>query len=288
VLRECLHLMRPEVIFHLAAQSLVRRAHHNPVATYDANAVGTAKVLESLRTTRWPRAAVIVTSDKVYENDNSGRAFTETDRLGAHEPYGASKVAAELATAAFRESIGKNHRLQVATARAGNVIGGGDWAEDRLVPDAMRAFAGDTALTVRHPASTQPWQYVLDPLCGYLLLAERLHASDHEAASAWNFGPGESGSAPVRAVADGLVECWNDDTWPDTTARWQTVEDDAGPYEARALGVDSSKARKHLGWRPRMTLHEGFAATVAWHKAQLRGEDMADVSANAIDAYLDT
>ena len=151
----------------------------------------------------------------------------------------------------------------------------------------MRAFASDTALTLRHPESTRPWQYVLDPICGYLLLAERLAAGDKAAAGAWNFGPGESGSAPVRAVAEGLAECWNEDPGLDATARWQAAEDETGPYEARALGVDSAKARKYLNWRPRMTLHEGFAATVAWHKAQLRGEDMATASESALDYYLE-
>jgi CDP-glucose 4,6-dehydratase len=287
VLRECMHLMRPDVVFHLAAQALERRAHQNPIETYDVNAMGTAKVLEAMRTARSVRAAVIVTSDKVYENDDSGRAFSETDRLGAHEPYGVSKVAAELATTAFRESLGDGHRLHVATVRAGNVIGGGDWAEDRLVPDAMRAFAADEPFTLRHPDSTRPWQYVLDPLCGYLLLAERLLAGDRAAASAWNFGPEDSAGVPVRDLAALLVDHWNADAWNNAGAGWQTAGDEAGPYDARVLGVDSTKARDRLNWRSRMSLQDAVAATIAWHKAQFNGADMKDVSDDALAAYLD-
>ncbi|MHB1205483.1 MAG: CDP-glucose 4,6-dehydratase [Rhodospirillaceae bacterium] len=286
VLRTCLNLMRPDVVFHLAAQSLTRRAHQNPVETYDVNAVGTAKVLEALRTARSVRAAVIVTSDKVYENDDSGRAFTENDRLGAHEPYGASKVAAELAAAAFRESLGADHRLQVATVRAGNVIGGGDWAEDRLVPDAMRAFTANEPFTLRHPDSIRPWQYVLDPLCGYLLVAEGLLAGDRAAASSWNFGPDEGANLPVRDIAARLVDGWNEDAWDGSTAGWQTAGDEAGPYEAKILNVDSTKARSQLSWRPRMDIDQALAATVAWHKAQMRDEDMAEASVRALEAYL--
>jgi CDP-glucose 4,6-dehydratase len=279
-----MHLMRPEIVFHMAAQSLVRRAHQDPVETYDVNVVGTVKVLEEIRRCRSVRATVVVTSDKVYKNDNRGRAFTETDALGGDEPYGASKAAAEFAVAAFRKSLAANRRLKVATARAGNVFGGGDWAEDRLVPDAMRAFAGGLPLILRNSGSTRPWQYVLDPLCGYLLLAERLFAGDDDAASAWNFGPDEAVGTPVSDVADLLVEYWNDTGAGD--ASWESAQERAAPYEARTLGVDSTKARTHLAWQPRISLEDGLAVTVTWHRAQLDGADMATAAAVALDAYL--
>ena len=283
--RQCLRLMRPEIVFHLAAQSLVRRAHAQPVLTYDVNVLGTSKVLDEVSRFSFTRALVAVTSDKVYDNTGGDRKFVETDRLGGHEPYGASKAAAELVIESYRHGLGANSRLGLASVRAGNVIGGGDWAEDRLVPDAMHAFINDAALPVRNPNATRPWQYVLDPLCGYLLLAENL-AEDRSPRwrSAWNFGPDDS--APVREVADQVTALWNGADGD--AARWETVREEGAPYEARTLGVDSTKARKALNWQPRFGLDRTLQETVRWYRAGARGEDMAAVSGAALGTYLET
>ncbi len=277
VLRECLHLMRPSVVFHLAA--LGPRQH--PVDTYDVNAVGTIKLLEELRRARTARAAVIATSDAVYEN--TGRACAESDRFGARDTYAASKVAAELAVTTFRDSLGARHRLQLATVRPGCVIGGGSWAPARLVPDAMRAFTSGETLLVRTPNAMGHWQYVLDTLCGYLLTAERLASGDPMAASAWNFGADKAVS--VRAMADKLVDAWNEDGWQETTAAWEEAGSGDAPVAAPVL--DSDKARTALNWTPRFGLDQAVAATVTWHSALARGDDMAAVSARMIEDYLD-
>ena len=275
VLRECMHLMRPDVVFHLAGLG----PRQNPVDTYDVNAVGTVKLLEELRRARCVRAAVIATSDAVYAN--TGRAHTEADRFGAQDIYGASKIAAELAVAAFRESLGAGHRLQVATVRPGCVIGGGSWAPARLVPDAMRAFTSGEKLQVRTPDATGHWQYVLDTLCGYLLTAERLASGDPMAASAWNFGADESVS--MRTMADKLVDAWNEDDWQETTAAWDDASNGAAAGAAPLL--DSDKAQTALNWTPRFSLDQAVAATVTWHSALVRGDDMAAVSARMIEDY---
>ena len=287
VVRECIRLMRPQIVFHLAAQSLVRRAHADPVTTYETNVLGTAKVLEEARRFPFVHAVVVVTSDKVYANKGDGRAFTEDDPLGGDEPYGASKAAAEFVVDAFRRSLGDSPRLAVASVRAGNVIGGGDWAEDRLVPDAIKAFTADAPLIVRNQLATRPWQHVLDPLCGYLLLAEQLVLDDAPAwRSAWTFGPSESYS--VGAIADRLVAQWNGGAVYGADVSWQNAADAPAPYEAPALAVDSVKARANLGWRPRLDLGTGLAATVEWYPAQARGADMAETSLRAIEDYLAT
>jgi CDP-glucose 4,6-dehydratase len=286
VIRECIRLMRPQIVFHLAAQSLVRRAHADPLTTYETNVLGTAKVLEEVRRFPFVRAAVVVTSDKVYANTGEGRPFTEDDPLGAHEPYGASKAAAEFVVSAFRRSLGEDHHLGVASVRAGNVIGGGDWAEDRLVPDAMNAFTQGQPLVVRNPAATRPWQYVLDPLCGYLLLAERLGLDDAPAwRSAWNFGPRED-SRPVRDIADRLVGLWNAGATYGGDVSWQTHEEYAAPYEARTLAVDSTKARQILNWRPRLDLDAALEASTDWYQAQMNGAAMSAWSRAAIENYM--
>ena len=284
-LRYCMQITRPEVVFHLAAQALVRRAARDPVGTYRSNVIGTAHVLEAARLTPSVRAVVVVTSDKVYDNRDDGRAFSEDDRLGGREPYGASKAATEMVVEAFRHGLGEDYPLAVATVRAGNVIGGGDWGEDRLVPDAMRAFAAGTALTVRNPGATRPWQYVLDPLSGYMMLAEQLFNGHPAWRGAWNFGPGPGKAAPVAEIADELVRLWGEHGG--ATAGWQAAAQDGAPYEARFLGVDSSKAQSALGWYPRVPLDLALAETVGWYAAQARGSDIARLSAAMIAAYME-
>ncbi|TAK98958.1 MAG: CDP-glucose 4,6-dehydratase [Rhodospirillaceae bacterium] len=281
-LRECLLLMRPEIVFHLAAQALVRRAHRDPLTTYATNVTGTAKVLEAIRSVSFVRSVVIVTSDKVYENHGEDRPFREDDRLGGVEPYGVSKASAEMVTGAFRQSLG-NNLPAVATARAGNVIGGGDWGEDRLIPDAIRAFRHGVALEVRNPASTRPWQHVLDPLSGYLLLAERLTQGEAKWRSAWNFGGEESVS--VKDLADRLTEHWNGASGSPTAA-WIAIPETGAPYEARALRLDSSKALAELGWRRRLPLAQAVEWTADWYIHQARGTPMDGPSMAMIDAYM--
>jgi CDP-glucose 4,6-dehydratase len=279
-LRHCIELMRPQVIFHLAAQALVRRAHRDPLGTYATNVSGTAEVLEAARLFPFVEAIVVVTSDKVYDNDDAARPFTEGDRLGGREPYGASKAAAEMVVTAFRDSLDAAGPA-VASARAGNVIGGGDFGEDRLVPDAVRAFRAGVPLSVRNPRSTRPWQFVLDPLCGYLLLAERLVAGGVEWRRAWNFGAATA--EPVDALADRMVALWNE-TGPGGAA-WISAADPDAPYEAAALSLDSSAARDRLGWTPRLGLADALKWTMDWYALQALGQPMLGPSAAMIDSY---
>lgn len=253
---------RPEVIFHLAAQSLVRASYERPVETYATNVLGTVNVLEAARRTAGVRAVVVVTSDKCYEE--SARGHFEDDALGGADPYSSSKACAELVAAAYRRSFFSaethaQHGVAVATARAGNVIGGGDFARDRLVPDAIRAFEAGRPLALRDPRATRPWQHVLEPLAGYLALAERLHERGAELASAYNFGPDPGHVRSVADVADALARSWGGG------ARW---ERDVAEHrrEAPRLALDSSKARALLGWRPVLPFDRTLEWVVAWHR----------------------
>jgi len=276
--------MRPEIIFHLAAQALVRRAHRDPLTTYATNVTGTAKVLEAVRSFPFVRTIVVVTSDKVYENNNEDRPFREDDRLGGSEPYGVSKASAEMVTAAFRQSLGGSGPA-IATARAGNVVGGGDWGEDRLLPDAMRAFRSGMPLEIRNPRSTRPWQHVLDPLSGYLLLAERMTQGDPKWRTAWNFGGEES--ATVADMAERIVSHWNS-AGGHPPAKWRAAPEANAPYEARSLRLDSTKAVTELGWMRRLPLAQALEWTVDWHIQQVRGTAMEGPSGAMIDAFMRT
>jgi CDP-glucose 4,6-dehydratase len=224
------------------------------------------------------RAVVIVTSDKCYENREWPWPYREHDALGGHDPYSASKACAELVVAAWRRSFLAGGGTAVASARAGNVIGGGDWAEDRLIPDCIRALVAGAPVPIRNPAATRPWQHVLEPLCGYLLLAERLWADPAASAEAWNFGPPAEDARPVRAVADLVCAHWGEG------ARWTGTEAPQ-PHEAGLLAVDAAKARARLGWTPRLRLHEALAWTVRWYKAQRNGGPAAGLMLRDIEAY---
>ena len=257
---------RPEVVFHLAAQALVRRSYAEPVETAQTNVLGTVNLLEAARTAPSVTAIVVVTSDKVYRNDGGGRPFREDDALGGDDPYSASKACQEIVAAAYRESFFRRGGVHLACARAGNVIGGGDWGADRLVPDFVRAVSAGEALAVRRPDATRPWQHVLEPLAGYLAYAERLAAGDG-APEALNFGPPLEDARPVRWVADGLVERWGGG------AEWRADESEHPP-EAGLLTLDASRAAAALGWRPRLALGDALDWTVAWYRAHARGDDM--------------
>jgi CDP-glucose 4,6-dehydratase len=273
---------KPEIVFHLAAQSLVRRSYEDPVGTYATNVLGTVHLLQAVRNASSVRSVVVVTSDKCYENRGDQRAYRETDRLGGADPYSNSKAAAELATAAFRESFfskkGAGVKPGVASARAGNVIGGGDWAADRLIPDVMRAALEDKELLVRNPHAVRPWQHVLDPLNGYLLLAQNLWQHPEEFSESWNFGPDERETKSVAAVLDRVRELWAADI------RWR-VDDGSHPHEAQYLKLDCTKARTKLGWKPQWNFDSALEATIQWYKAYQSRQELREVAENQIRSY---
>jgi CDP-glucose 4,6-dehydratase len=266
----------PEVVIHMAAQSLVRRSFERPRQTYEINVIGTANVLDAVRGSD-VRVLVNVTSDKCYANDDRDRPYTEDDAMGGHDPYSSSKACAELLTAAYRRSFfSSSSDARVATAQAGNVIGGGDWAPDRLVPDVMRAAIAGELVLVRNPASVRPWQHVLNPLSGYLVLAQSLWGSP-EHARGWNFGPPAADARPVRWLVERLRELW-----PGELA-W-TVDEEPHPHEARRLELDSSRARSRLGWHPIVGLDAALSSVVDWYVALQSEQDMRAVSAAQIEA----
>lgn len=269
----------PEIVLHLAAQPLVRASYAMPVETYAVNLMGTVHLLDACRRTPAVRAIVAVTTDKCYRNDGRAEGYGEDDALGGHDPYSNSKACAELAAAAYRDSFLAAAGIGVATARAGNVIGGGDYAEDRLVPDAIRAFRAGTTLTIRNPAAIRPWQHVLEPLYGYLLLAEHLVADPAGAATGWNFGPAAAEAMPVGEVADQLAALWGD------AAGW-AQDEGCHPHEAATLRLNAKAAAARLGWRPRLTTAEALDWTVRWYRAARDGADMARFSQQQIHHYL--
>lgn len=269
----------PEVVIHMAAQTLVRRSYAEPVETMAVNALGTARVLDALRPVDGLRAVVVVTTDKVYANAGDGRPFVEGDRLGGHDPYSASKAAAEHVAACWADSFLRPRGVACATVRAGNVLGGGDWAEDRLVPDFFRSQRSGEPLRVRYPKAVRPWQFVLEPLAGYLMYAERLAAGKGADGlpRILNFGPDATHCRPVAEVLDVLCR-----RFPGVR-----VERDEGPkpHEASLLTLDSSLARRVLGWAPRLGLAETLAVTADWYEAQAGGTDMAAFSRDQIAAF---
>lgn len=269
---------RPEVVLHLAAQPLVRRSFSEPRETFEVNVMGTVNVLDAVRLVPGIQAAVNVTSDKCYENREWEWAYREDEPMGGHDPYSSSKGASELVTSAYRRSFfGEPDGPRLASARAGNVIGGGDWGVDRLIPDVMRAALAGEAVEIRSPGATRPWQHVLNPLSGYLALAERLW-DDADAATAWNFGPLESDARPVGWIIERL-----DSLWPGGLA-WERAGGEH-PHEARYLKVDSSRARAHLAWTPRWNLDRALESIVEWYTALQDGRDMRGVSLGQLEAF---
>jgi CDP-glucose 4,6-dehydratase len=274
---------RPDVVIHMAAQSVVRRGYENPIETYSSNVMGTVHLLEALRQLGQPCVVVNITSDKCYENSEWVWGYRENDPLGGHDPYSNSKACAELVTSAFRDSYfhAENPgrvRVAVASARAGNVIGGGDWTSDQLVPDLLRAFLAGEPCPIRSPSATRPWQFVLEPLRGYLLLAERLAKDAGPFQSAWNFGPADGDAKPVSWIADELVRLWGN------RAAWSN---DAGlhPREARFLKLDTSKARACLDWHPVLALELALDWIVEWYRAFQAGDDLQRITRRQIERY---
>jgi CDP-glucose 4,6-dehydratase len=270
-LRDAVAAARPEVVLHLAAQPIVRRSYRDPAETYAVNVTGTVNVLEACRSVP---AVVNVTSDKCYENTGRDEGYTEDDPLGGADPYSSSKACSEIVTAAYRRSFG----MPVATARAGNVIGGGDWAEDRLVPDLMRAALAGERVVVRNPDAVRPWQHVLEPLSGYLMLAERLVESA-ERARAWNFGPAEADSRTVGEVVERVASLWPGGI------EHEAQPDPGAPHEAHVLKLDSTRARSELGWRPAWGLDEALSAVVEWYAAHRDGGDVQALALEQIRAH---
>lgn len=270
--------VRPQIVMHLAAQPFVRRSLRDPVETYETNVMGTVNVCEAARTTRDPpRALIVVSSDKCYENREWDWAYREDEAMGGRDPYSSSKGCAELVAAAYRRSFFAESETRLATARAGNVIGGGDWGEDRLVPDIMRAVLAGREVEIRHPDAIRPWQHVLNPLSGYARLAEALWA-DNAAASAFNFGPADGDARPVRDLVAMLSE-----RWPEPID-WR-VDDGPHPHEATFLKVDPSRAKTRLGWTPGWNLGQALDAIVDWYLALREGEDMRVVSEAQIKRF---
>ena len=262
-LKAAMQAASPRIVFHLAAQALVRRSYVDPLETFATNVMGTAHVLDAVRATPSVQAVVVITTDKCYENREWPWPYRETDALGGRDPYSASKAGSELVTACWRRSFLTDKGVGVASARAGNVFGGGDWSTNRLVPDCVKAFIDGSTVRIRSPHATRPWQHVLDPLCGYLLLAERLLAGE-TVDEAWNFGPGIDEVRPVSEVVSMLARYWG------KGADW-AIDGGIHPHEAALLSVDAAKARARLGWRPRLCLTEGLQITVQWYQKHHAG-----------------
>lgn len=273
----CMQAARPEVVFHLAAQALVMAGYSDPPGTYATNVMGTVHVLEAIRRVEGVRVAVMVTTDKVYRNREWSWAYREDDELGGHDPYSASKAASEIAIASYRAAFLANHGVAIGSARAGNVIGGGDWARDRLLPDAMRAWISGQPLIIRRPDAVRPWQHVLEPLAGYLVLAQTLW-SRPDAAAAYNFGPAADDAATVRHVVElarrafgrGEVHC---------------VNGYLGPHEAGQLSLENAKARTTLNVTPRWRLARAIEATTHWYRQLAEGADARSLCTSQIEAY---
>jgi CDP-glucose 4,6-dehydratase len=256
-------LREPEVIFHMAAQPLVRRSHEQPVETFATNVLGTVHLLEAARAAPSVRAVVVITTDKCYQNRNWIWGYREDEPMGGRDPYSASKGCAELVASAYQHSFFQHGNSGIATARAGNVIGGGDWAADRIVPDAVRTLARGEVLRVRNPRAVRPWQHVLEPIAGYLALAERLFADPQRFVGGWNFGPADVDCVPVSTLANLLTASWSEQ------AAWVSAEEPNAPHEEAFLKLDSSKARHHLAWEPRLSVGEAVDWTVQWYKKAL-------------------
>lgn len=267
---------RPEVVFHLAAQSLVRYSYDHPVETYATNVMGTVHLLEAVRRIGEIRAVVCVTSDKCYENREWVWPYRESDAMGGHDPYSSSKGAAELAVSAYRRSYPPLAGT-IASVRAGNVIGGGDWARDRLIPDIVRAMEAGDRPQIRSPNSVRPWQHVLEALGGYLMIAQRLFGGDSSAATAWNFGPSDDDTQPVGWMVEQMLEAWGAEGWD----RPHTPQ----PHEAALLKLDCSKARAQLGWRPAMPLSTALRQIVDWHRAVSAGGDARTICQSQLHTY---
>jgi len=280
-LRASMQAFQPDIVFHLAAQSLVRLSYSQPVDTFSTNVMGTVNVLEAVRTIDGVGAVVVVTSDKCYENKEWHWGYRECEPLGGYDTYSASKACSELVTNSYRQSFfqpcGKQRVCAIASARAGNVIGGGDWAADRLVPDILRNLQSNTPAVIRSPQAIRPWQHVLEPLSGYMMLATLLFEKGHSYAQAWNFGPPDTGAKSVQWMTEEVISQWGSGSWEQ--------KEGEHPHEATYLKLDCSKATRHLNWIPVWNPSEALAATVGWHKARVNGSNVHELCIKDIDRY---
>jgi len=273
---------RPEVVFHLAAQPLVLSSYRDPVQTYETNVMGTVNLLEAVRTSTSTQVVINVTSDKCYQNRDDGQAYTEDDPMGGNDPYSSSKGCSELITAAYRQSFINKMGIGLATARAGNVIGGGDWAEDRLVPDTLKAFEAKRPVLLRHPNAVRPWQHVLDPICGYIILGEALWHDRLRFSRGWNFGPSQTSQRNVSWVVEHLSRAWGGDT------SWVTHAATDTPYEANSLKLNPARTYQELGWRVKWDLEEALDKTVDWHRTWKNGGNCREKVFEQIHQYAGT
>jgi len=271
---------QPEIVIHMAAQSLVRYSYQDPVETYSTNVMGTVHLLEAVRQTSSVKAVVVITSDKCYENREWVWGYRENEAMGGYDPYSNSKGCAELVTAAYRQSFFNKagHEVAVASARAGNVIGGGDWAADRLIPDMVRAISENRPVLIRNPNAIRPWQHVLEPLSGYLKLAQKLYEEGAGYAEGWNFGPNDDDAKPVQWIVERYTQLWGEG------ASW-SLDQAEHPHEAHYLKLDCSKARMRLEWQPKWPLAQALVNITAWHKAHHQGKNMREFSLRQITAY---
>jgi CDP-glucose 4,6-dehydratase len=276
---ECMTSFNPDILIHMAAQPLVRKSYADPVETYATNVMGTVHVLEAARKCSHLKAIVIVTTDKCYENKEWEWSYRENEAMGGHDPYSSSKGCAELVTSAYRRSFFNTpDSAAVASARAGNVIGGGDWAADRLIPDILSAFAKAEPVIIRNPLATRPWQHVLEPIAGYLVLAEALYTEGHTLAEEWNFGPKDQDCRPVNWILDKMVYQWG------AGASWE-LDKNNNPHEAGFLKLDCSKAASRLKWQPKWNLEETLSSIINWHQIHLGGGDVKEQCLKEINKY---
>jgi len=280
-LQKSLYDFKPDIVIHMAAQPLVRYSYTAPLETYAVNVLGTANVLESALSCESVRSVVSVTTDKCYENKEWHWAYREYEPMGGHDPYSSSKGCAELVTASYRRSFYSSKGKGLASARAGNVVGGGDWALDRLIPDILRAFEKNESVVIRSPNAVRPWQHVLEPLSGYLALAQRLFENPDDFAEGWNFGPNEEDVKPVSWILNRMV-----DAWPESS--WTLDQATNNPHEANYLKLDVSKAKSKLNWHPTWDLKHTLENIVKWHRAWLSGDDMQAFSINEINEFMNS
>lgn len=282
-LEEVVKEYKPEIVIHMAAQAILRESYKNPIETYATNVMGTVNLLESIRKTGNTRVILNVTSDKCYEPNELSKGYQETDRLGGYDPYSNSKACAELVTSSFRNSFFNNSEykergISLASCRAGNVIGGGDWGADRVIPDIMKGILNDEIIKVRYPNAIRPWQYVLDPLNGYMTLAEKLWSSGAEYSDGWNFGPSTNDDKPVRWIVEKLIEQWGRDN------KW-SINNNNNPYEENYLKLNSSKATRRLNWKTKMNLEQALGCIIDWYKQYEQKNDMRKVTEKQIDDF---
>jgi len=277
-LHESMTEFNPDILIHMAAQPLVRYSYDNPIETYEVNVIGTAKVLEAARSCPDLKAIVNITTDKCYENDDRSEGYMENDPMGGYDPYSSSKGCAELVTSSYRRSFLQEQGVGLASVRAGNVIGGGDWADDRLIPDILRSFEKNKPVIIRNPKATRPWQHVLEPLSGYLILTQNLYKNQKKYAEGWNFGPNEKDVQPVDWILDKMISKWPNSSWE--------LDNNSNPHEAGFLKLDISKAKSKLNWSPVWELSQALEKIVIWHQAWINKDDMQAVCLTEIEEYM--